>query len=106
MRLSTTLFFSVSLFLGTTHAATAEQWRKRTIYQLVTDRFALANGTSTNSTCDTSTRAYCGGSWRGVIDQLDYIQQLGFDAVWISPAAENIEVNEATKASAGEAYLG
>ncbi|KAF7982410.1 hypothetical protein HWV62_28519 [Athelia sp. TMB] len=102
----TTLFCSISLLLGVTEAATASEWRKRTIYQIVTDRFALDNNTGTNVTCDTSLRAYCGGSWRGVIKQLDYIQQLGFDAVWISPTAENVEVSEATTSSAGEAYLG
>lgn len=106
--LVTTLFCLCSFsFLGLANAATAQQWRKRSIYQLVTDRFALDNSTGSPKTfCDTSARAYCGGSWQGVIGQLDYIQGLGFDAVWISPAAENIEVDEATKASAGEAYLG
>ena len=102
----TTLFCSISLLLGITEAATASEWRKRTIYQLVTDRFALDNDTDTNIECDTSLRAYCGGSWRGVIERLDYIQQLGFDAIWISPAAENVEVGKATASSAGEAYLG
>ena len=30
-------------------------------------------------------REYCGGTYQGVIKQLDYIQGMGFDAIWISP---------------------
>ena len=32
---------------------------------------------------------YCGGSWAGVEAHLDYIQGLGFDAVWVSPVVDN-----------------
>lgn len=31
--------------------------------------------------CDTSKREYCGGTWQGLIDRLDYIQNMGFTAV-------------------------
>jgi hypothetical protein len=41
--------------------------------------------------CDTSAKQYCGGSYRGLLNKLDYIQSMGFDAVWISPVVENIE---------------
>jgi len=62
--------------------------------QVITDRFALAgedNGIDSTVPCDISARDYCGGSWRGIIDHLDYIKQMGFDAVWISPIFSNIE---------------
>lgn len=29
-------------------------------------------------------RRYCGGTWRSIIDKLDYIQGMGIDAIWIS----------------------
>lgn len=61
-------------------AATPEQWRTRSIYQVLTDRFAVANGSSTRP-CDTGARQYCGGSYRGIVEQLDYIQGMGFTAV-------------------------
>ncbi|WVF66368.1 hypothetical protein IAT40_001108 [Kwoniella sp. CBS 6097] len=66
-------------------AATKDQWRGRSIYQLITDRFAGGGQ------CDHGSRNYCGGNWRAIIDKLDYIQGMGFDAVWISPTALNIE---------------
>ncbi|KAG0703434.1 glycoside hydrolase family 13 protein [Suillus ampliporus] len=81
-------------FCLTSLAATADDWRTRSIYQIITDRFALAdkdNSIAPTVPCDTTARDYCGGSWRGVIDHLDYIKQMGFDAVWISPVFSNIE---------------
>jgi len=66
-------------------AATPEQWRTRSIYQVLTDRFAVANG-STTVPCDTGARRYCGGSYRGIIEQLDYIQGMGFTAVGVLPS--------------------
>jgi len=35
---------------------------------------------------------YCGGNFNGLTDQLSCIQNLGFDAVWISPVVENGEM--------------
>lgn len=61
-------------------AATADDWRLRTIYQVFTDRFAVSNETEAQP-CDPAKGQYCGGSWQGIIDKLDYIQDLGFSAV-------------------------
>jgi alpha-amylase len=33
---------------------------------------------------------YCGGTWAGIESQLDYITNMGFDAIWISPMVSNI----------------
>jgi alpha-amylase len=82
-------------------AATSQQWRGKSIYQVLTDRFARPDG-STTSTCNTADRIYCGGTWQGVIDQLDYIQGMGFTAVWISP----ITLNLPETTPYGQAYHG
>lgn len=82
-------------------AAKPAQWRERSIYQLLTDRFALPNG-DTTATCDVDKGRYCGGTWAGIEEQLDYIQGMGFDAIWISPITKNIEQSTAY----GEAYHG
>ncbi|THH31734.1 hypothetical protein EUX98_g2466 [Antrodiella citrinella] len=97
--LATSLIAS-ALLAAPAFAATAEQWRNRTIYQLVVDRFATPDGSS--PACDTSNRVYCGGTWNGVVSKLDYIQDMGFDAVWISPVVANIEGTTAY----GEAFHG
>jgi alpha-amylase len=57
--------------------------------RIVTDRFALPDGS--NAACDDTMGRYCGGNWRGIINKLDYIQGMGFDAIWISPVSANIE---------------
>ncbi|KAF9221280.1 glycoside hydrolase family 13 protein [Gyrodon lividus] len=92
-------------FFRESSAADAQQWRSRSIYQVVTDRFALqdvSDGTAYNMPCNTSALQYCGGTWRGIIDHLDYIQGMGFDAIWISPPFANVE----GPTPFGEAYHG
>lgn len=69
--------------------------------QLRWDRYAREDG-STTATCNTNEGKYCGGTWRGVISKLDYIQSLGFTAIWISPVTANIEGRTAY----GEAFHG
>jgi len=65
-----------------------EDWKKRTIYQLLTDRYARTDGST--RPCNNLGK-YCGGSYRGLINNLDYIQGMGFDAIWISPMVDNFE---------------
>ena len=69
-------------------------------YQLVTDRFALADGSG--PACNTGDRKYCGGTYKGIINHLDYIQNMGFDAIWISPVVSTFQGASAY----GEAYHG
>jgi len=80
---------AVSLGSVGVEALTAREWRKQSIYQVMVDRFARTD-LSTTAQCDTSRQAYCGGTWRGLISKLDYIQGMGFTAVWISPVTRQI----------------
>ncbi|CAK7202232.1 hypothetical protein SEUCBS139899_004954 [Sporothrix eucalyptigena] len=75
---------SVSLFGQAAEALSPAEWREQSIYFLLTDRFGRTDN-STTASCDTSQRVYCGGSWQGVINHLDYIQDMGFTAIWITP---------------------
>lgn len=67
-------------------SATAEQWKSRTIYQVLTDRFARNDGSTQG--CG-NLGWYCGGGYDGLTKNLDYIQGMGFDAIWISPIIDN-----------------
>ncbi|EIW73436.1 hypothetical protein TREMEDRAFT_73072 [Tremella mesenterica DSM 1558] len=78
--------FALLALLQVTYAATANDWRSRSVYQVVTDRFAANN----NPPCDLSAKKYCGGTYPAIQAKLDYIQGMGFDAVWISPTAKQI----------------
>jgi alpha-amylase len=66
------------VFCACTSALTPAQWRSQSIYQVITDRFARTDG-STSASCDLN--RYCGGTWQGLIKKLDYIQNMGFSAV-------------------------
>lgn len=65
-------------------AASADDWRQRSIYQIITDRFALPEGSGIDpAACNTTQQKYCGGTWQSIIQNLDYVQNMGFTAVWI-----------------------
>ncbi|PPQ74193.1 hypothetical protein CVT26_004490 [Gymnopilus dilepis] len=93
----------LSLFaVQSVYAATAEEWRGRSIYQLITDRFALKEGADLDS-CDPAKQTWCGGTWQTIQSNLDYIQNAGFTAVWISPVNQNYE---GPRSAYGDAYHG
>ncbi|KAF2817253.1 alpha-amylase [Mytilinidion resinicola] len=75
---------SLAFFLSVGLAATAADWRGKAIYQVFTDRFSLTNAYSADA-CDVTKNEYCGGTWKGIQSRLDYIQGMGFTAIWISP---------------------
>lgn len=58
-------------FAGAVSATDLAGWRTRSIYQVMIDRFARTDG-STDADCDVS--KFCGGSWKGLVNKLDYIQ--------------------------------
>ena len=84
-----TLLFLLLLYVPPSLGASADLWRTRSIYQVMVDRFALPSS-STTTPCNVTLRAYCGGTWRGLQNQLDYIQGMGFSAIWISPISAGI----------------
>jgi alpha-amylase len=53
--------------------------------QILTDRFA--KDTDDTSSC-TDLKGYCGGTFNGIIQKLDYLEGLGINAIWISPIPE------------------
>jgi len=88
MKLLLTTFFVLAMLMANTNARTAEEWKTRSVYQIITDRFAR---TEDNETPCTDLFKYCGGTFKGIENKLDYIQGMGFDAIWISPVVENTE---------------
>lgn len=87
-------------FYGTTHPFASEA-----IYFVLTDRFV--NGDADNDHRDqggehhtfdrplvgpdgeTANVGYLGGDFRGILDHADYIRDMGFTAVWITPIVDN-----------------
>lgn len=82
-----TLFLSC---LAAAKSADTRKWHGRSVYFVVTDRFAKSSaGEDSDPICDG--REWCGGTFRGVLRQLDYIQGMGFDALWITPVVQQVE---------------
>ena len=84
-------------------------FREETVYFMMTDRFAdgdtsnnniwgdeyLPNGKSDLYAYDESKTGvlsyYHGGDFKGIIDNLDYIADMGFTAIWITPSVKQPE---------------
>ncbi|MBK0002486.1 alpha-amylase [Erwinia sp. S38] len=78
-----------------THQAAAFQWHNATVYFVLTDRFA--NGDPSNDHSYGRHKddmqeigTFHGGDLKGLTGKLDYLQQLGVNALWISSPLEQI----------------
>eukprot|EP00931_Biecheleriopsis_adriatica_P087749 TRINITY_DN62175_c0_g1_i1.p1 TRINITY_DN62175_c0_g1~~TRINITY_DN62175_c0_g1_i1.p1 ORF type:complete len:530 (-),score=93.28 TRINITY_DN62175_c0_g1_i1:200-1789(-) len=66
------------------------RWYGRSVYFVVTDRFAKsADADDASGPCEG--KEWCGGTFRGVTRKLDYIQGMGFDAIWITPIVKQVD---------------
>lgn len=66
-------------------------WRDEIIYQLIVDRFHNGDVNNDFNVDPRSLSRYQGGDWQGIIDKLDYLQELGVTTLWISPVVKNVE---------------
>ncbi len=79
------------LFSGSTVLAEekSEEWHDETMYFLMTDRFMNGDPTNNAQVNNEDPSAYQGGDFKGVEDQLDYLQELGITSIVMSPVFEN-----------------
>jgi len=90
--------------------ATAQDFKKQVIYQIVTDRFYDGDTTNNNpsqssglyDSTKTNWQAYWGGDLAGIQQKMSYIKGMGVTAIWISPTVdnENLNMNSGTPISA------
>ncbi|WP_159081755.1 type I pullulanase [Paenibacillus sp. CAA11] len=72
-------------------------WDEARIYFLLTDRFFNGDTSNDNSKSIPGSldlnqpEAYHGGDIRGIIQRLDYLDQLGINTIWITPIVDNID---------------
>ncbi|AXC13468.1 Cyclomaltodextrin glucanotransferase [Acidisarcina polymorpha] len=111
----TKCFLSLVFLLLVRNSIWAQQpvdYRSRTIYFAVTDRFnpqhpfhpyidpEYPDATNTSDCFTTSCpqedqwRKYWGGDIQGVKEKLNYLDQLGVSAVWLTPLMENVRAYE------------
>lgn len=95
------LFVALQSLVAFSLAANKDEWRSRSIYQIVTDRFSKDESTK-DWKCELGLGQRCGGTWRGIQNRLDYVQDMGFDAIWISPVVQQLP----NRTNYGDAYAG
>ena len=97
MKYNLNLFFTVYISLIIINSIscaihTKDEWKSRSVYQILTDRFALSNDDDqATCNCNSECNVYCGGTFNGIKNHLDYIAGMGFGAIWISPPLKNKE---------------
>ncbi|MCA1062020.1 alpha-amylase [Rossellomorea aquimaris] len=64
-------------------------WQDETIYFLMVDRFNNGDTSNDKNVDAKDPKAYQGGDFQGVIDKLDYIKDMGFTAIWLTPIFDN-----------------
>lgn len=67
-----------------------EDWRDCPIYFLMVDRFNNPTRKDPASKWDAPFGGFQGGAFNGIREQLDYIKDMGFAAIWLSPIQKNL----------------
>ncbi|MYL32277.1 alpha-amylase [Pontibacillus yanchengensis] len=77
--------------LPTIGAAEKEErnWEDELMYFIMVDRFYNGNLDNDYNVDPKDPKAYHGGDLQGVIDKLDYIKDLGFTSIWLTPIMDN-----------------
>ncbi|ALC85618.1 alpha-amlyase [Bacillus sp. FJAT-22090] len=73
------------------HANEERKMQDETIYMIMVDRFNNGDVRNDNEANPNDPLAYHGGDFKGVIDKLDYLKEMGFTAIWLTPIFENTE---------------
>lgn len=70
--------------------ASPSWWQDSVVYQIFVDRFNAANDEPPLRSPETTTiTGFFGGTLRGIIEKLDYLQLLGINCIWLSPIFES-----------------
>ncbi len=95
-----TSFFVLVLSLAPVVSLAAD-FKRETIYQIITDRFFDGSSTNNNpaqssgmyDSTKTNWRAYWGGDLAGIQAKMSYLAGMGVTAIWISPPVDNLNIN-------------
>jgi glycosidase len=84
------LFYMLPLSVGAVEKE-ERKWQDETIYFLMVDRFKNGDSTNDFGINPKDPLNYNGGDFQGIIDQLDYLKDMGFTAIWMTPIFDNAE---------------
>ncbi|MGG4488835.1 alpha-amylase family glycosyl hydrolase [Metabacillus idriensis] len=87
-------FFLLSGFsVNTVQAKEKEErsWQDESMYFIMIDRFNNGDTSNDFEANPKNPKSYHGGDLQGIIDKLDYIQEMGFTSIWLTPVFDNEE---------------
>lgn len=79
----------VLLAVAAPASAAPADWSKESIYFIMIDRFRDGDPNNNEGVVKGDIRTWHGGDLAGIIEKLDYIKELGFTAIWITPHVKN-----------------
>jgi alpha-amylase len=85
----------IAIFLGSTIPAYAADnkegrlWQDETVYSIMIDRFYDGDTKNDIDTNSKDPNVFNGGDFQGIIDKLDYIHDMGFTAIRLTPIFAN-----------------
>lgn len=93
---SSIVFILILLVIASlsTHTALASEELKmqdEVIYMIMVDRFNNGDTSNDRDANINDPLAYHGGDFKGIIEKLDYIKEMGFTAIWLTPIFENMD---------------
>jgi len=92
-RLLSLLILPFLLFYCTPVQAAVEKeerkWQDESIYFIMIDRFNNGDSSNDYNVNVKDPKAYHGGDFKGITLQLDYIKEMGFTAIWLTPIFKN-----------------
>ena len=83
-----------------------EKWGPQVIYFPLTDRFNNGDTSNDFGVNPSDPRAYHGGDLQGVIDKLDYLDDLGVTTLWLAPLYDNVDNAKIGDYDCGSGYHG
>ncbi|WP_404462587.1 alpha-amylase family glycosyl hydrolase [Sutcliffiella horikoshii] len=66
-------------------------WQDEIIYFIMIDRFNNGDTSNDFEVNRDDPKAYHGGDFRGITEKLDYLKDMGFTALWLTPIVQNEE---------------
>lgn len=65
------------------------KWQDESIYFIMVDRFNNGDKTNDFNVNTEDLKEYNGGDFKGITDKLDYLKEMGFTAIWLTPVFDN-----------------
>ncbi|MBP7652760.1 hypothetical protein KA977_05015 [Candidatus Dependentiae bacterium] len=86
--------FKIDVFNPASYSVSPSEWRNKVMYLVMIDRFndgdTAINQLNAGDMFDPADKGKIhGGDIQGIIDKLDYLQNLGITALWITPILKN-----------------